>query len=121
MNFTIEYIVDGSGVWLNEERSLADCRVKFIEINEELDFTADANDSNPHSSAVIQALLDGDAGAVKTFEQYKAEKVEEMLETKTNLLASLASKHPEKDTSGFTGTTYEELLVEVPTLWGLFD
>lgn len=72
--FTVEYIVEGSGVWIDEsERNMADCVVKFLEFNEEMPFTAVRDDIYDHPEVILDALLAGDAGPVKSYAQYKAE------------------------------------------------
>lgn len=77
MNITVEYIVNGSAAWIDEsESNRADCVVKFSHLSEEVPFTADSSDAefNSHAGVVLQAIKDGDAGAVKSYAAWKAER-----------------------------------------------
>jgi len=72
--YTIEYIVENSGVWLEEtERDKANCVVKFLELEEEVEFTAVRDDIYDYAEQILDALIAGEAGAVKSFAEYSAE------------------------------------------------
>lgn len=74
MRFTIEYIVDGSGAWLDAEHTKADCQVKFAEFDEVMAHTAYRDDPEDHCREVWRMINDGEAGTVKSYETYNAER-----------------------------------------------
>lgn len=74
MRFTIEYIVDGSAAWLDADRTMADCRVKFAEFDEIMPHTAYQHDLEDHCREAWRMIKDGEAGTVKSFEEYNAER-----------------------------------------------
>jgi len=61
----IEYIK--SPIYLNEDGSRIDCLLKLFAFNEELPFTADKNDIEPHGIAIYNLIIAGEAGPISAY------------------------------------------------------
>lgn len=55
-------------VYIAADGSRIDCRLKWKEIGEELPFTADPDDVEPHGRAIHAALVAGEYGPVAPYE-----------------------------------------------------
>jgi predicted metal-binding protein len=57
-------------VWANAEHTCIDLTVKWVEIDEELPFTASPSDCEAHGRAVFAAAQSGDYGEIAEFMPY---------------------------------------------------
>ena len=51
-------------VWANAEHTMIDLTIKWVEINEELPFTASPNDCEEYGRAIFAAAASGDFGTI---------------------------------------------------------
>lgn len=64
---TYEYLVSGSASYVSSDNTKINVTVKFDHISEEVLFTADQNDPEPHGVTIFNACVNGDAGAVAAY------------------------------------------------------
>jgi len=57
-------------VWANAEHTMIDLTIKWVEIDEELPFTASPDDCEEHGRAIFAAAVAGEYGAVAMFVPY---------------------------------------------------
>ena len=57
-------------VWANAEHTMIDLTIKWVEIDEELPFTASPDDCEEHGRAIFAAAAAGEYGAVAEFVPY---------------------------------------------------
>ena len=57
-------------VWANAEHTMIDLTIKWVEIDEELPFTASPDDCEEHGRAIFAAAVAGEYGAVTEFVPY---------------------------------------------------
>jgi hypothetical protein len=57
-------------VWANAEHTMIDLTIKWVEIDEELPFTASPDDCEEHGRAIFAAAVAGEYGAVAEFVPY---------------------------------------------------
>jgi predicted metal-binding protein len=57
-------------VWANAEHTMIDLTIKWVEIDEELPFTASPDDTEDHGRAIFAAAVAGEYGAVAEFVPY---------------------------------------------------
>jgi hypothetical protein len=57
-------------VWANAEHTMIDLTIKWVEIDEELPFTASHDDCEEHGRAIFAAAVAGEYGAVAEFVPY---------------------------------------------------
>jgi hypothetical protein len=100
---TVEYIVSGSGVWLDSsEANMADCVVKFSSEPEPVPFTAVRDDIYDYAEQVLDMLIAGEAGPVKPYADYLAEVAAATFEAekinRVKLLAAIAMLDPDGET-----------------------
>jgi hypothetical protein len=57
-------------VWANAEHTMIDLTIKWVEIDEELPFTASPSDCEEHGCAIFAAAVAGEYGAVAEFVPY---------------------------------------------------
>lgn len=62
---TVEYIK--SPVYSKEDGSTIDCILKLSAFNEEIPFTADKNDIEPHGVAIYNLIVAGEAGPIGSY------------------------------------------------------
>jgi hypothetical protein len=85
----IEYAKDP--VWANAEHTMIDLTIKWVEIGEELPFTASPDDCEEHGRAIFAAAVAGEYGAVAEFVPYvptQEEKAEAIRAERDALLAA---------------------------------
>ena len=115
--FTIEYIKQNSGVWLLEDYTRATVIVKFVEFEEEHKHTATLNEST-YANDIINALSAGEAGTVKSFAEYQAEKLQEIESYRTKVSNKILELKPDAvlpTDADFNGDG-ESTLTELQTL-----
>jgi hypothetical protein len=96
----VEYVVQGSGVWLDSsESNVADCVVKFSHLPEPVPFTAIRDDVYDYSEQILDMLTAGEAGPVKSYADYSAEIAAADFESekvnRVKLLAAIAMLDPD--------------------------
>jgi hypothetical protein len=64
----LEYAKDPR--WVNAEHTMIDLTIKWVEIDEELPFTASPDDCEEHGCAIFAAAVAGEYGAVAEFVPY---------------------------------------------------
>jgi predicted metal-binding protein len=57
-------------VWANAEHTMIDLTIKWVEINEEMPFTASPGDVEKHGREIFAAAVAGEYGAVAEFVPY---------------------------------------------------
>jgi len=78
-------------VWANAEHTMIDLTIKWVEIGEELPFTASPDDCEEHGRAIFAAAVAGEYGAVAEFVPYvptQEEKAEAIRAERDALLAA---------------------------------
>ncbi|MCT9015068.1 hypothetical protein N6G05_15980 [Cupriavidus gilardii] len=50
--------------WINAEKTMIQCKVKFDHLDRVLDFNASPDDSEPHGREIFERLIAGDFGAI---------------------------------------------------------
>ena len=96
----VEYIVSGSGVWLDSsEANMADCVVKFSSEPEPVPFTTVRDDIYDYAEQILDMLIAGEAGPVKPYADYLAEVAAVNFEAekinRVKLLAAIAMLDPD--------------------------
>jgi len=61
----LEYVKDP--VWANAEHTMIDLTIKWVEIDEELPFTASPDDCEAHGRTIFAAAVAGEYGAVAEY------------------------------------------------------
>ena len=113
----IEYIEKDSGVWLSEDNKRAEVRVKFIEFEDVHPHHAILTEST-YANDIINALSAGEAGVVKSFAEYQAEKLQGIEDAKTKISNRILELKPDAvlpTDADFNGDG-ESTLTELQTL-----
>jgi hypothetical protein len=113
--FTVQFVKEAA--WISEDESTqADCVVKFAEFDEEMPFTAVADDIYDHSEVILEAIKSGEAGPVKSYANWKAEQDAGIEEYRAELISKITAKRPgislpgDADTDGDGQASIEELI-----------
>ncbi len=93
MLLTLQYIQQGSVFWTDEtEANAADCILKFVEIDEEIPFSALDSDTEEHTAVVLTAIQNGEGGPVKSYAEYLASQLPTEIETNNITFADLSTQ-----------------------------
>jgi len=92
--FTIEYIANNSGIWLNKDKTIAKVLIKFIEFEEVHEHTAVFGDTT-YSNEIISKLKAGEAGTVKSFEEYTLQRTTDKENEKSQISNRILELKPD--------------------------
>ena len=82
MDWTIESVRDLK--WINEEKTLLDCYVKFNVFNEEIAFSININDMYQHSLDLWAGAIAGEYGEIADYVAPHKTEFEELMENYKN-------------------------------------
>jgi hypothetical protein len=85
----LEYAKDP--IWANAEHTMIDLTIKWVEIDEELPFTANPDDCEEHGRAIFAAAVAGEYGVVAEFVPYVPTQEEKAAEIRAERDALLAA------------------------------
>jgi hypothetical protein len=120
----LEYAKDPC--WANAEHTMIDLTIKWVEIDEELPFTASPSDCEEHGCAIFAAAVAGEYGAVAEFVPYVPTQEEKAAAIRAERDALLAASDwtqlPDvPEATRETYAVYRQALRDVPQQSGFPD